>query len=286
MLMEIKDNNYLYNYKELNADHDLKWYDYGARFYDAVIGRWHVVDPMGEIASSWSPYNYVENNALVKHDPSGMYSESMNNFDLATGAAKRVFGADMELEIGEKGTYVEVTEEYKVDKELKGAGINPNDKADFSSRSIETVEKLPSIAKLLPQGKSKLKEVRLDGNADESAKSFYKEGIITMNVKDFSSWRLLATAYGHEHVHRIVTGDYSQELLDAGFGINKDGSWSFPYFYNELLAHTWSFNYSGFPEPNSRGLNAIKNFEEKSKRYNRRGVNIVTQFYEKHKILP
>ena len=37
MPMEPKDNNYLYNYKELNADHDLKWYDYGARFYDV---RW------------------------------------------------------------------------------------------------------------------------------------------------------------------------------------------------------------------------------------------------------
>ena len=73
--MEPKDNNYLYNYKELNADHDLKWYDYGARFYDAVIGRWHVVDPMGEISSSWSPYNYVENNPIISIDLTGMASE-------------------------------------------------------------------------------------------------------------------------------------------------------------------------------------------------------------------
>jgi RHS repeat-associated protein len=70
--MASKDNNYLYNHKELNADHDLKWYDYGARFYDAVIWSWHVVDPMGERTPSWSPYNYVGNNSLVKHDPSGM----------------------------------------------------------------------------------------------------------------------------------------------------------------------------------------------------------------------
>jgi len=69
--METKDNNYLYNYKELNADHDLKWYDYGARFYDAVIGRWHVVDPMGETTPNWNPYNYVQNEPINAIDPDG-----------------------------------------------------------------------------------------------------------------------------------------------------------------------------------------------------------------------
>lgn len=39
-----------------------------------------------------------------------------------------------------------------------------------------------------------------------------------MNVKDFSLCRILATAYGHEHGHRFVVGNYGEELFAAGFG--------------------------------------------------------------------
>ena len=67
-----KDNFYMYNSKEYNNDHALNWSDYGARWYDAAIGRWGSVDPLAEKFVGYSPYNYVLNNPLKFIDPDGM----------------------------------------------------------------------------------------------------------------------------------------------------------------------------------------------------------------------
>ncbi|QHS56492.1 RHS repeat-associated core domain-containing protein [Mucilaginibacter sp. 14171R-50] len=62
-------NQYLYNGKELQDETGL--YDYGARLYDPVIGRWTNCDPHASSYFSISSYSYVNNNPITSIDPDG-----------------------------------------------------------------------------------------------------------------------------------------------------------------------------------------------------------------------
>ena len=62
-----------YNGKEFDQMHGLNTYDYGARQYNPVTGRWDRVDQLAEDNTNVSPYMYCAGNPVNLIDPDGRF---------------------------------------------------------------------------------------------------------------------------------------------------------------------------------------------------------------------
>ena len=71
--------------------HGLNTYDYGARQYYTIVGRWDRIDPLCEKYYSVSPYVYCMNNPIQFMDPDGRFPsmwKAMLNHKLSEMEAK------------------------------------------------------------------------------------------------------------------------------------------------------------------------------------------------------
>ena len=79
------------------AGMDLGLLDFGARYYDAFVGRWNAIDPLAHKYFGMSPYNYCGNDPVNRFDPDGnawfqntstgeiYYNESYTQQDVGKG---------------------------------------------------------------------------------------------------------------------------------------------------------------------------------------------------------
>ena len=106
---------YKYNGKEFDTKKGLNWYDYGARHYDAALGRFTTNDRFAEKYYSMSPYQYGANNPVNNIDVNGDTIVVNPNPNGLIDNVKMFFGFDTKYQ---KDVKADLQQLKKDDKEI------------------------------------------------------------------------------------------------------------------------------------------------------------------------
>ena len=93
-------NKYLWSGKERQTDLGLNWDDFGARFYDPALGRFHTQDRFADKYHPMTPYQYAANNPVNFVDINGDSIWFSLNYDKGgelSGVTMNVTGKVMNL---------------------------------------------------------------------------------------------------------------------------------------------------------------------------------------------
>lgn len=212
---------YKYNGKELNRDNGLDWYDYGARMYDASLGRWHVVDPSGEKYPALGLYAYCKNSPIIRIDPDGKDDYVVN----ANGAVYLMRKTDRIVDV------------------LYASGINSSQKAtqpDPNWKNIRVFDK--SMLQGLTASKGEKRESR-DRMLFTTTNSVYDAADVFLFVADNTSveWTLKGGYMDGKRTFILGTNNQENRVSSLNGLINGKGP-LYPTFMPIIDIHSHPYN--------------------------------------------
>ena len=214
--------SYKYNGKELDRMHGLDWYDYGARHYDAVLGRWMCVDPLVEKYPSVGGYVYCVDNPVKYTDPMGM--------EIEEGNLKEWVNLKQEIERQRDNLQTDIN---KLNAKARVKGWSSEKLAVKIGNKAERLASLNSSIVTMETLETSSQVYSLSHTADG------ENGGVTLNTNtNVIDIKFGSTAnFVHEMTHagQFETGDVA--FLNTGMTILQD-------VYDEMAAYKAQFGYS------------------------------------------